>query len=164
MKQFIIALKSSDFIKSGKQWSTAGIDLYSNKWYTNYSVSRSRYGLDLLEDRTFIGTDIIPDATPSIIVEGSTPIYVTNYGEVVQEKNVIKYNRFEYDEQSGQYFIFNLIEDASPFYILDPDSIDVDLNRFIDTSSKIDILSYKRRVYKFRHSRFSSIYNHSIRV
>ena len=162
MKQFIIALKSSDFIKSGKQWSTAGIDLYSNKWYTNYSIARSRYGLNLLEDRTFVGTSVIPDATPSIIVEGSTPVYVTNYGEIVQETNVIKYNRFEYDEQSGQYFIFNLIEDASPFYILNPDTVDLDLQRFVDTSSKIDILSYKRRFYKSWHSRCSCIHCNSI--
>lgn len=144
MKQFVIALKSSDFSKSGKSWSTGAIDLYNNRWYTNYSPIRSRYGLDLIGDRTFVGTETIPDATPTVVISGSTPVTVTNYGEIVKETNVITYNIFDYDEISGQYFIFDLIEDSSPYYILDPTSVDLDLYRFIDTSSQIDILSYKR--------------------
>jgi hypothetical protein len=159
MKQFIIALRSSDFIRSGKSWSTAGIDLYSNKWYTNYSYLRSRYGIDEIGDRTFVGTEILQDATPSIVVEGSTPVSVTNYGEIVKEENVITYNVFEYDETSGQYFIFNLIEDSSPFFILDPTSVDLDLFRFVDTSSDISILSYKRSSYKHRIKRSSIFFS-----
>ena len=159
MKQFIIALKSSDFNKSGKSWSTDAIDLYHNKWYTNYSITKSRYGLTELSDQTFVGTEIIPDATPTVIINGSTPVSVTNYGEIVVEENVITYNVFKYDEQSGQYYIFNLIEDASPYYILDPESVSLDLLRFVDTSSRIDILSYKRsflKRYNKRQSVFSS--------
>lgn len=152
MKQFIIALKSSDFIKSGTQWTTDAIDLYNNKWYTNYSVSKSRYGLNELDNRTFVGTEVISNATPSIVVEGSTPVSVTNYGEIFKDTNVITYNIFEYDEISEQYFIFNLIEDASPFYILDPTSINLDLYRFVDTSSRTDILSYKRSLYQRQYS------------
>lgn len=152
MKQFIIALKSSDFIKSGKAWTTDAIDLYHNKWYTNYSVSKSRYGLNELDDRTFVGTEVLPNATPSIVVEGSTPVSITNYGEIFKDTNVITYNIFEYDEISEQYFIFNLIEDASPFYILDPTSVNLDLYRFVDTSSRTDVLSYKRSFYECQHS------------
>jgi hypothetical protein len=155
MKQFVIALRSSDFNKSGAKWTTDAIDLYNNKWYTNYSVSRSRYGLTDIANNVFVGTEIVPDATPTAIVDGSTPVLVTNYGEVVKEENVISYNVFQYDEQSGQYYIFNLIEDASPFFILDLESSDLDLYRFIDTSSQIDVLSYKRSFYRYRTRRYS---------
>lgn len=158
MKQFIIALKSSDFNKSGKSWSTDAIDLYHNKWYTNYSITKSRYGLTELSDQTFVGTEIIPDATPTVIINGSTPVSVTNYGEIVVEENVITYNVFKYDEQSGQYYIFNLIEDASPYYILDPESVSLDLLRFVDTSSRIDILSYKRSFLK-RYNKRQSVFS-----
>jgi hypothetical protein len=158
MKQFIIALKSSDFNKSGKSWSTDAIDLYHNKWYTNYSITKSRYGLAELNDQTFVGTEIIPDATPTVIINGSTPVSVTNYGEIVVEENVITYNVFKYDEQSGQYYIFNLIEDASPYYILDPEYVSLDLLRFVDTSSRIDILSYKRSFFK-RYNKRQSVFS-----
>ena len=162
MKQFIIALKSSDFIKSGNAWTTDSIDLYNNKWYTNYSVSKSRYGLNELSDRTFVGTEILEDATPTIVVGGSTPVSVTNYGEIFKDTSVISYNIFQYDEISEQYFIFNLIEDASPFYILDPTSVNLDLFRFVDTSSRTDILSYKRSVYKRKYSGLSNIYSNCL--
>jgi hypothetical protein len=143
MKQYILALRSLDFTKSGKSWSTDGLDLYNNKFYTNYSISRSRFGVDEIGDKTFVGTEIIADATPTIIVNGATPVAVTNYGEIVKETGIVTYNRFNYDSISGQYFIFNLIEDASPYYILDPESVDLDLYRFVDTTSKVDILNYK---------------------
>lgn len=148
MKQFILGLKSADFIKSGKHWETDAIDLYNNKWYTNYSVTKSRYGLNLYEGRTFVGTSVVEDATPTVVVNGSTPLYSTNYGEVLIDPNVINYNIFEYDEISGQYYIFNLIQDSSPYYILDPNSVNLDLYRFVDTSSRVDILNYKRSIYK----------------
>lgn len=144
MKQFIMPLRSTDFIKSGKLWSTGSIDLYHNKWYTNYSVNKSRYGLNLIGDNTFVGTEVVAGATPSVVIDGSTPVYVTNYGEVLVEENAKKYNIFQYDETSGQYFIFNL-EDASPFFVLEDNSLD--LYRFVDTSSRIDIIRYKRRFF-----------------
>jgi hypothetical protein len=155
MKQFVIALRSSDFSKSGKNWSTEAIDLYHNRWYTNYSSFRSRYGLDVIGDKTFVGTEIIPDATPTITVLGETPISVTDYGEVVKDPNVITYNTFTYDEQSGEYFIFNLLESSPQYYILQSSSVDAELYRFVDTSSQVDILSYKRSFYKRINSRLS---------
>jgi hypothetical protein len=143
MKQYILALRSLDFVKSGKNWSTDAIDLYNNNSYTNYSITRSRFGIDTIGDKTFVGTKVIADATPTVVVGGATPVTVTNYGEIVKETGVIKYNKFYYDEISGQYYIFNLIDDASPYYVLDRESVDLDLYRFIDTSSTIDILNYK---------------------
>lgn len=147
MKQFIIALKSTDFIKSGKNWTTDYIDLYNNRWYTNYSNYRSRYGVDYIGNKVFVGTEIKPDATPSVLIENATPIAVTDYGEIVQDSNVIKYNIFEYDETSGQYYIFDLLESASPFFILEDQLLSPDLLRFVDTKSQIDILNYKRSFF-----------------
>jgi hypothetical protein len=142
MKQYILALRSLDFIKSGKSWSTGSIDLYNNKFYTNYSIARSRFGIDELGDRTFVGTEIIYDATPSITVLGETAGVVTNYGEIVKQAGIISYNVFDYDETSGQYVIFTLQDGATPYYVLQGAQT-AEVFRFVDTSSQIDIISYK---------------------
>jgi hypothetical protein len=142
MKQYILALRSLDFIKSGKSWSTESIDLYNNKFYTNYSIARSRFGVDELGDRTFVGTEIIHDATPSVTVLGETAEIITNYGEIVKQAGVISYNVFDYDEDSGQYIIFTLEDGEDPYYVLQGVQT-AELFRFVDTSSKIDILTYK---------------------
>jgi hypothetical protein len=142
MKQYILALRSLDFIKSGKSWSTGSIDLYNNKSYTNYSITRSRFGIDELGDRTFVGTQIVQDATPSVTVSGLEAETVTNYGEIVKEAGVISYSVFDYNENIGQYFIFTTGDQATPYYVLQG-SQTPDLFRFVDTSSQIDILSYK---------------------
>ena len=109
MKQYLLLLRSSDFQKSGNIWTSNPINLYSNTSYKNYSNKRYAYGLDLIGDKTFVGTEV---ASPSHSLQHATPygsnaVYVTNYGEVVYES-------------------------ATP-----------NLLRFIDTSSRIDILSYK---------------------
>ena len=41
---------------------------------------------------------------------------------------------FQYDELSGEYYIFDLIADSSPYYVLNPESVDLSLERFVDTS------------------------------
>lgn len=87
MKQYILALRSSDFTRSGKSWTTAGIDLYSNQFYTNYSTYRSRFGLNTLGDNTFVGLEY---ASPSVSGANATPtiddaVYVTDIGEIVAD-------------------------------------------------------------------------------
>jgi|LakMenE18May11ns_1017448.scaffolds.fasta_scaffold9815210_2 hypothetical protein len=79
MKTYFLALNKSDFNISGSTWTSNPIDLYSNRFYTNYSTFRSKNGLNELGDFTFVGTEILPNATPTI--EGSTK--VTNFGEIV---------------------------------------------------------------------------------
>jgi hypothetical protein len=108
MKQYLLLLKSSDFNKSGNVWTTDAINLYSNNQYKNYSSTRSPSGLNLIGDRTFVGTEV---TSPSIL-DGYTPIndnviYATDVGEIIYEE-------------------------ATP-----------NVQRFIDTSSRIDILSYR---------------------
>lgn len=109
MKQYLLLLKSGNFVKSGNVWTSEPINLYANEQYYNYSNTRSRYGVDLIGDRTFVGTEV---ASPRFGGESSTPltpraVYVTDYGEVVS------------DPATPQLF------------------------RFVDTSSRIDILSYR---------------------
>jgi hypothetical protein len=108
MKQYLLLLKSSDFNKSGNIWTTDSINLYSNNQYKNYSSIRSPSGLDLIGDRTFVGTELTSPST----LGGHTPltsnaIYMTDIGEIIYEE-------------------------ATP-----------NVQRFIDTSSRIDILSYR---------------------
>jgi hypothetical protein len=108
MKQYLLLLKSSDFNKSGNVWTTDAINLYSNNQYKNYSSTRSPSGLNLIGDRTFVGTEVTSPST----LDGYTPIndnaiYATDVGEIIYEE-------------------------ATP-----------NVQRFIDTSSRIDILSYR---------------------
>ena len=113
MKQYLLLFKSGDFVKTSNAltgnplWTSNAVNLYSNSQYKNYSYTRSRYGLNLIGDDTYVGTEV---TSPSYSQESSTPIssnvvYVTNVGEVVYEP-------------------------ATP-----------DLLRFLDTSSRIDILA-----------------------
>jgi hypothetical protein len=115
MKQYLLLFKSGDFTKTydaltgNPLWTSSAVNLYSNSQYNNYSYTRSRYGLNLIGDNTYVGTEV---TSPSYSNDMSTPLspnalYVTNAGEVVYEP-------------------------ATP-----------DLIRFLDTSSRIDILAYK---------------------
>lgn len=56
MKSYLLSFTGYDFTKSGKTWITDPIDLYTNKYYTNFSSKKSRNGLNTLGDYTFVGT------------------------------------------------------------------------------------------------------------
>lgn len=109
MKQYLLLLRSSDFNKSDNIWTSNPINVYHNNSYSNYSYVRSYGGLNLINDTTFVGTEV---TSPSYSLDEATPIhpqsvYTTNYGEVIYEQ-------------------------ATPSVL-----------RFIDTTSRADILSYK---------------------
>ena len=111
MKQYLLLLKSSDFNKADNIWTSNPINLYHNSTYSNYSYTRSYGGLNLINDTTFVGTEV---TSPSYSLEDATPIHPrsiwkTNVGEVVYEE-------------------------ATP-----------SLLRFIDTSSRVDVLSYRHQ-------------------
>jgi hypothetical protein len=78
MKTYFLALNKNDFNISASTWTSNVFDIYSNRFYTNYSTFRSPNGLNELGDFTFVGTEILEDATPTI--DGS--VKVTNYGEI----------------------------------------------------------------------------------
>lgn len=87
MKQYLLLLKSSDFTKSGNTWTSNPINLYHNSQYSNFSYTRSAYGLNLIGDRTYVGTEL---ASPSYSEGDATPVsdtavYVTDIGEVVYD-------------------------------------------------------------------------------
>jgi hypothetical protein len=63
MKTYFLALNNTDFQIEGNTWTSSSFDLYSNRFYTNYSTYKSPYGINDLEDYTFIGTEI---ASPNI--------------------------------------------------------------------------------------------------
>lgn len=66
MKTYLLSFVTSDFSKDGKIWSTEAIDLYANKYYKNYSYTRSPTGINSLGDYTFTGIKNINGATPTI--------------------------------------------------------------------------------------------------
>lgn len=58
MKTYFLALNNTDFTVSGNTWTSSSFDLYSNRFYTNYSTYKSPYGLNELNDYTFVGTKL----------------------------------------------------------------------------------------------------------
>jgi hypothetical protein len=57
MKSYLLSFTTYDFAKVGNVWSTEAVDLYANKYYTNFSHKKSRNGLNSLGDYTFVGTE-----------------------------------------------------------------------------------------------------------
>lgn len=135
MKTYFLALNNTDFTKSGNTWTSSSFDLYSNRFYTNYSTYRSQYGNNGIGDYIFTGTKVLSGATPTI----DPNAVVTDYGEIVQDLNYGEYQIFNYDEESGSFFLFNTDTSSTPFQILDPDFVD-SYYRFVDTSSSIDLV------------------------
>jgi hypothetical protein len=45
MKNYLLGLRSGDFIKNNNIWITDPINLYNNIFYKNYSQKRSSTGL-----------------------------------------------------------------------------------------------------------------------
>lgn len=135
MKTYFLALNKNDFNISQSTWTSNVFDLYSNRFYTNYSTFRSSTGLNELGDFTFVGTKILDSATPTIA--GSEK--VTDYGEIILDTSAQKIGIFEYDEKQDEYFLFDL-ESASPYWIWNPDVRFDSFRRFVDTSSRIDIV------------------------
>lgn len=146
MKTYFLALINTDFTITGNKWVSSPFDLYANRFYTNYSNYRNIYGLNLLEDYTFTGNQILPDATPTILGKYATD-YITDAGEVIKDLTFGEYYIFDYDSESSPYYLFNLLNSSTPFQILSPSSTQF-LQRFIDTSSPINILRIQAFFYQ----------------
>ena len=138
MKTYFLALRNEDFSVNSNVWTTDSIDLYANKFYTNYSAYRSPYGQNLLGDYTFTGTETLSNATPSL----ANATVVTNYGEIVTDQDAGEYYIYDYSQEDDEFFYYNLISGATPYRTLSPTSYKV-LQRFVDMSSQIDILGFK---------------------
>jgi hypothetical protein len=57
MKKYYLKLTNLDFSKSGNTWTSPVYDLYENSSYTNYSTIKSRYGPDVLGNKTWVGLE-----------------------------------------------------------------------------------------------------------
>lgn len=137
MKTYLLNFNAGDFTKNGKSWTSSVIDLYSNKYYTNFSYSKSATGLNSLGDYTFTGTELIEGATPTIT--GSYA--VTNYGELYQDPGISPHLYFNVNSLDGENLVFN--PDVSSTPVFTADVTEDYLYRFIDTSSRIDIRMFK---------------------
>jgi hypothetical protein len=137
MKTYLLSFATSDFVKSNNVWTSGVIDLYSNKYYTNFSYTRSRMGLNSLGDYTFTGTKLLSGATPTI----ENAYAVTNYGEIYRDPNVSPHLIFNYNSIDGGNYVFS--PDSSSTPVFTADSEETYLDRFIDTSSRIDIRTFK---------------------
>lgn len=137
MKSYLLSFNAGDFTKDGKSWTSSAIDLYSNKFYTNFSNTKSATGLNSLGNFTFTGTKLLPNATPTI--DGSSG--VTNYGELYTDPGVSPHLYFDLNSTDGDNLVFDSDNSATPVFTAD--STEDYLYRFIDTSSRIDIRTFK---------------------
>lgn len=138
MKTYFLALRNEDFTISGNTWTSSSIDLYSNKFYTNYSVLKSPYGNNAIDDYTFTGLTIKQDATPSL----QDTYAVTDYGELIMDADYGKYYVYNFDQEDNQFYYYALDENSTPNKILNPSYFDA-FYRFVDTSSSINIVGFK---------------------
>jgi hypothetical protein len=142
MKSYLLSFAAYDFLKNGKTWITEPVDLYANKYYTNFSVQKSRRGLNTLGDYTFVGTE--KNGSIYIILDSdeyATPVfvYLNEAPEATPEFLIYTDPTFDYQATptlDGAVFMTNygeIIEDpATPSYL-----------RFVDTSSRIDVRSFR---------------------
>ena len=137
MKTYLLSFNANDFTKNGKTWTTSSIDLYHNKFYTNYSLKKSAFGLNSLGDYTFTGTEVLANATPTI----PGAYQVTNYGELAVDGNVVPHYVFTRDSTQDINLVFDPDVPSTPIFTAD--SYVSELRRFIDTSSRIDIRTFK---------------------
>jgi hypothetical protein len=137
MKTYLLSFNTGDFTKSSNLWTSSVIDLYSNRFYKNFSYTRSATGLNSLGDYTYTGTSIIQGATPTI----QDAYAVTDTGELYRDPGVSPHLFFNSNSISGDNFIFNPDNDSTPIFTAD--SVEDYLYRFIDTTSRIDIRTFK---------------------
>lgn len=93
------------------------------------------YGNNVLQDYTFTGNQTIDGATPTLANATS----VTDFGELINDPDFGEYFVFDFNEQDGSYYFYDLLQSATPYRILTSTST-LGLSRFVDTKSAINIL------------------------
>ena len=137
MKTYLLSFNTGDFTKSNNLWTSGVIDLYSNKFYKNFSYTRSATGLNSLGDYIYTGTKVIQGATPTI----DDAYAVTDAGELYQDPALSPHLYFDVNSIDGDNLVFDPDTNSTPIFTAD--SEDDYLYRFIDTSSRIDIRTFK---------------------
>jgi hypothetical protein len=144
MKSFLLSFNAYDFSKNEKVWTTQAIDLYANDYYTNFSNKRSRTGLNVLGDYKFVGTEKTGDvffyinsteyASPSYLYLNDTPEASPTF-LVYTDPNFANYTLATPTVQNSVY--------QTNYGEIVSDAATPNLLRFVDTSSRIDIRSFK---------------------
>jgi len=149
MKTYLLALTNAHFDKEGKVWTSSPIDLYDNTSYKNYSTLRSKYGLNLISDNTFVGNTILQDATPSI----DNSLFVTEYGEVISDKDYLDNVKYIYEASStgDNHLIYQMTESPDGYLVLTPVN-KTEILRFVDTTSPIDLVGYRASFFNNQSS------------
>ena len=138
MKTYFLALRNEDFTITGNSWKSHSFDLYANKFYTNYSVLRSPYGNNAIDDYTFTGLATKDGATPTV----PNAYSVTDYGELILDQNYGQYYVYDFDAQDEEFYYYSTLNSATPYRVINPSSYDA-YYRFVDTSSGINIVGFK---------------------
>lgn len=144
MKSFLLSFNAYDFTKNQKVWITQAIDLYANDYYTNFSNKRSRTGLNVLGDYKFVGTEKTGDvffyinstgyASPSYLYLNDSPEASPTF-LVYTDPNFANYTLATPTVENSVY--------QTNYGEIVSDAATPDLLRFVDTSSRIDIRSFK---------------------
>lgn len=144
MKSFLLSFNAYDFTKNQKVWITQAIDLYANDYYTNFSNKRSITGLNVLGDYKFVGTEKTGDVFFYInSTEYASPsyLYLNDSSEasptflVYTDPNFADYNVATPTVENSVY--------QTNYGEIVSDAATPDLLRFVDTSSRVDIRSFK---------------------
>ena len=138
MKTYFLALRNEDFTITGNTWKSLSFDLYANKFYTNYSVLRSPYGNNAIDDYTFTGLATKDGATPTVPGAYS----VTDYGELILDQQYGQYYIYDFDAQDEEFYYYSTENSATPYRVINPSAYDA-YYRFVDTSSGINIVGFK---------------------
>jgi len=144
MKSFLLSFNAYDFSKNEKVWTTQVIDLYANDYYTNFSNKRSITGLNVLGDYKFVGTEKTGDeffyinstqyASPSYLYLNDSPEASPTF-LVYTDPDFANYD-LATPTVANSVYQTNYGEIVS-------DAATPDILRFVDTSSRIDIRSFK---------------------
>ena len=140
MKSYLLSFTSYDFSKNGKTWVTSPVDLYFNKYYTNFSNKRSRTGNNLIGDYTFTGTEKTGDAFVYIdSTQYSSPNFI--FQTSGSTANYLLYTDTSFNFLSTPSFLQTVHQ--TNYGEVVQDMATPSLMRLVDTSSRVDIRSFR---------------------
>lgn len=131
MKAYFLRLTEDDFEKDGTTWTSGIIDLYdtasdvytlTTPSYTNYSVTKSNYGVNALGDQTWVGLEVGDpgSATPSDATPTDTGLIVNNrFLDLSGRIDIFDWNL----TLSGQFGEGDITPTLDVFHIDDPNAI-----------------------------------------
>ena len=140
MKSYLLSFTSYDFSKNGKTWVTSPVDLYFNKYYTNFSNKRSRTGNNLIGDYTFTGTEKTGDAYIYVdSTQYSSPNFI--FQTPGATANYLLYTDTNFNLISTPSFLQTVYQ--TNYGEVVQDVATPSLMRLVDTSSRVDIRSFR---------------------